>query len=176
MTAGCVDIMLIFEVIAMSEVQTTLNPGDPAPAFSLTSDDGKLVSLAGFAGKTVVLYFYPKADTPGCTQQACAIRDIHPDVQDAGIVVVGISPDPPERLRAFREKHHLPFVLLSDPDHRVAEAYGAWGEKKLYGRSFMGILRSHVAVDPAGNIIELKLKVRPATTAQLAKKLASFED
>ncbi|MBN1859256.1 thioredoxin-dependent thiol peroxidase [Candidatus Bipolaricaulota bacterium] len=165
--------MLILEVIAMSEVQTTLNPGDPAPAFSLTSDDGKVVHLADFAGKTIVLYFYPKADTPGCTQQACAIRDIHPDLQGAGIVVIGISPDPPERLRAFREKHALPFVLLSDPDHHVAQLYGAWGEKKLYGRSFTGILRSHVAVDPSGKIIEHKLKVRPATTAELAMKLAN---
>ena len=157
----------------MSEARSVPAVGERAPAFSLTSDAGEVVNLSDFAGKTVVLYFYPKADTPGCTKQACAIRDIHPDIQDAGIVVVAVSPDPPERLRLFREKHDLPFVLLSDPDHRVAELYGAWGEKKLYGRSFTGILRSHVAVDPGGNIIEHKLKVRPSTTAELATQLAS---
>lgn len=155
----------------MREAQSAPRIGDPAPAFSLTSDAGNLVSLADFSGQTVVLYFYPKADTPGCTKQACAIRDIHPDIQGAGIVVIGISPDPPERLRSFREKHRLPFVLLSDPDHRVAERYGAWGEKKLYGRSFTGILRSHIAVDPDGRIVEHKLNVRPAATAELAVEL-----
>ena len=157
----------------MSEARSVPTVGEKAPAFSLTSDAGEVVNLSDFAGKTVVLYFYPKADTPGCTKQACAIRDIHPDIQGAGIVVVGISPDPPERLRSFREKHGLPFVLLSDPDHRVAELYGAWGEKKLYGRSFTGILRSHVAVDPDGRIIEHKLKVRPLTTAEMVTRLAS---
>jgi len=155
----------------MSEAEHALGAGDPAPDFSLESDDGKLVHLSDYIGKTIVLYFYPKANTPGCTRQACAIRDIHPDIQGAGIVVLAVSPDPPERLRAFREKYDLPFVLLSDPDHRVAEQYGAWGEKKLYGRSFTGILRSHVAVDPAGKIIEHKLKVRPATTAEMAMRL-----
>ena len=148
-----------------------LNVGDKAPGFELISGDGSNVSLEQFAGSRVLLYFYPKADTPGCTKQACALRDIHPDVEEKDIVVVGISPDPPEKLAKFRAKYDLPFVLLSDPDHAVAEAYGAWGEKKLYGRSFMGILRSHVAIDRDGTIVDYELKVKPLATAELAKKL-----
>jgi len=148
-----------------------LQVGDTAPGFELTSDEGKKVRLEDFAGKRLLLYFYPKADTPGCTKQACALRDIHPDVKERDIVVIGISPDSPERLAAFRAKYDLPFVLLSDPDHAVAEAYGAWGERKLYARSFMGILRSHVAVDKDGKITEYKLKVKPLATAELARSL-----
>ncbi|UCF10198.1 MAG: redoxin domain-containing protein [Candidatus Bipolaricaulota bacterium] len=102
--------------------------GDSAPAFTLVDDRGASVSLSDFAGKKVVLYFYPKADTPGCTKQACALRDIHPDVREKGVVVLGVSPDPPEKLAKFRAKPDLPFALLSDPDHAVAEAYGAWVE------------------------------------------------
>jgi len=150
-----------------------LKPGDTAPHFDLTSDTGERVKLADFTGKRVLLYFYPKADTPGCTKQACALRDIHPDVTEKDIVVIGISPDPPEALARFRAKYDLPFVLLSDPDHAVAKAYGAWGERKLYGRSFMGILRSHVAVGADGRIIDYGLKVKPLSTAHLAKSLAS---
>jgi len=146
-----------------------LNPGDPAPAFELTSDIGEKVSLARFAGHRVILYFYPKANTPGCTKQACALRDMHPDIEGSEIVVVGISPDPPEKLAKFRAKYNLPFVLLSDPDHAVAEAYGAWGERALYGRQFKGILRSHIAIDRDGKITHYDLKVKPLATAQLAK-------
>jgi len=152
---------------------STWKAGDVAPSFELISDTGECVRLADFAGKRVVLYFYPKADTPGCTKQACALRDIHPDIEEKDIVVIGISPDPPEKLAAFRAKYDLPFVLLSDPDHAVAEAYGAWGEKKLYGKSFMGVLRSHVAIDEDGKIMEYKLKVKPLSTADLANSLAS---
>ncbi len=150
---------------------TTLRSGDTAPGFELTSDKGETVRLEDLAGKRVLLYFYPKADTPGCTKQACALRDIHPDVAEKDIVVVGISPDTPEALARFRAKYDLPFVLLSDPDHAVAEAYGAWGERKLYGRSFMGILRSHVAIDENGRITDYGLKVKPLATADLAKSL-----
>jgi peroxiredoxin Q/BCP len=148
-----------------------LKTKDRAPEFTLTSDTNETLSLRDFAGRRVVLYFYPKADTPGCTKQACALRDIHPDIEEKGIVVVGISPDPPEKLAKFRAKYDLPFVLLSDPDHAVAEAYGAWGERKLYGKSFAGILRTHVAIDEAGKVIDYKIKVRPLATAELAKEL-----
>ncbi len=149
-----------------------LKVGDAAPDFELTSDKGEEVRLEDFSGRRVLLYFYPKADTPGCTKQACALRDIHPDVAEKDIVVVGISPDTPEALARFRAKYDLPFALLSDPDHAVAEAYGAWGERKLYGRSFMGILRSHVAIDEDGRISDYQLKVKPLSTAELAASLA----
>lgn len=145
--------------------------GEMAPAFTLTADDGTQVSLSDFRGQRVVLYFYPKADTPGCTQQACAIRDVYPDIDGQGGVVIGISPDPPERLGKFRQKHNLPFILLSDPDHVVAEAYGAWGEKKSFGKTYEGIIRSHFGVDEEGRLVESELKVKPEKTADLVVKL-----
>jgi len=145
--------------------------GEMAPAFTLTADDGTQVSLSDFRGQRVVLYFYPKADTPGCTQQACAIRDVYPDIDGQGGVVIGISPDPPERLIKFRQKHNLPFILLSDPDHVVAEAYGAWGEKKSFGKTYEGIIRSHFGVDEEGRLVESELKVKPEKTADLVVKL-----
>jgi len=145
--------------------------GEMAPAFTLTADDGTQVSLSDFRGQKIVLYFYPKADTPGCTRQACAIRDVYPNIGGEGGVVIGISPDPPERLVKFREKHNLPFILLSDPDHQVAEAYGAWGEKKSFGKTYDGIIRSHFAIDEEGRLAEFKLKVKPEKTADLALKL-----
>jgi peroxiredoxin Q/BCP len=129
------------------------------------SDDGQEVSLSDFRGKKVVLYFYPKANTSGCTKQACAIRDVYPSIEGEDAVVIGISPDPPKDLVKFREKYDLPFLLLSDPDHQVAEAYGAWGEKKMYGRTYEGIIRSHFAIDEEGRLAEYKIKVRPLTTA-----------
>ncbi len=148
-----------------------LKTGSIAPDFTLTADDGSAVSLSDFRGHKVVLYFYPKADTPGCTKQACAIRDHYPQIDAQDIVVIGISPDPPERLVKFREKYGLPFVLLSDPDHRVAEAYGAWGEKKSFGKTYEGIIRSHFALDEEGRLVEFKFKVKPEKTADLALNL-----
>ena len=148
-----------------------LEIGEMAPAFTLTADDGRQVSLSDFRGQKIVLYFYPKADTPGCTRQACAIRDVYPNIEGEGGAVIGISPDPPEKLTKFREKHNLPFTLLSDPDHRVAEAYGAWGEKKSFGKTYDGIIRSHFGVDEEGRLMESKLKVKPEKTADLALKL-----
>jgi peroxiredoxin Q/BCP len=148
-----------------------LETGSAAPEFTLTADDGTRVSLADFRGKKVVLYFYPKADTPGCTKQACAVRDIYPDVKGEDVEVIGISPDPPDALVKFREKYGLPFILLSDPDHAVAEAYGAWGEKKMYGKTYEGIIRSHFAIDAAGRLMEFTLKVKPERTADLALRL-----
>ena len=148
--------------------------GDFAPNFTLRSDSDQVVSLSDFRGKPVVLYFYPKADTPGCTKQACAIRDAYPQIEAQDAVVIGISPDEPGKLVKFREKYDLPFVLLSDPDHAVAEAYGAWGEKKNYGKTYFGIIRSHFAVDAEGRLAEAKLKVKPLTTADLALKLVEL--
>lgn len=143
--------------------------GDKAPDFTLTADDGSQVSLSDYLGKKVVIYFYPKADTPGCTQQACAVRDVYPNV-GAGVTVIGISPDLPDALVKFRRKYDLPFILLSDPDHKVAEAYGAWGAKKR-GETSMGMIRSHFAVDEEGKLVELQLQAQPLTTAQLAVRL-----
>lgn len=148
-----------------------LKPGDPAPDFALTADDGRTVRLSDFRGRKVILYFYPKADTPGCTRQACAVRDVYSVVEEKGAVVIGISPDLPERLVKFRQKHNLPFILLSDPDHRVARAYGAWGSKKMLGKTDEGIIRSHFAIDEEGRLMEVTYKVEPEKTADLALKL-----
>lgn len=148
-----------------------LKTGQPAPTFTLTAHDGSQVSLSDFRGKKVVLYFYPKADTPGCTTQACAIRDNWGPIEASGAVVLGISPDEPAALVKFRDKYNLPFPLLSDPDHAVAEAYGAWGEKKMYGKAYEGIIRSHFGVDENGNLIDVSIQVKPETTADLALKL-----
>jgi peroxiredoxin Q/BCP len=151
-----------------------LEEGMLAPEFTLTADDGSQVSLSDFRGKKLILYFYPKADTPGCTKQACALRDAYPEIDPQGAEVIGISPDPPSKLVQFREKYDLPFVLLSDPDHKVAEAYGAWGEKSMYGKKYEGILRSHFAIDEDGKIAERKLKVKPLTTAEMALRIVKL--
>jgi peroxiredoxin Q/BCP len=148
-----------------------LQVGDTAPGFTLTADDGSEVSLSDYRGKKVVLYFYPKADTPGCTRQACAVRDAYGDIDAGGAVVLGISPDDLPALVKFKEKYGLPFPLLSDPDHEVAEAYGAWGEKKSHGRTYEGIIRSHFAVDEEGKIMDLEISVKPEKTADLALRL-----
>lgn len=144
-----------------------LQPGDAAPTFELASDTGEVVRLDDFGGKRVIIYFYPKADTPGCTKQACAVQDLGPRIEDAGVTVIGISPDPPEKLAEFRAKYGLEFVLLSDPDHAVAEDYGAWGEKSMYGKKYMGIVRSHVAIGEDGKIVAIKHKIKPLETAEL---------
>jgi len=148
-----------------------LQVGDVAPDFTLTADDGSEVRLSDYRGHKVVLYFYPKADTPGCTKQACAVRDAYGDIDAGGAVVLGISPDDLPALGKFRSKYDLNFPLLSDPDHRVAEMYGAWGEKKSRGRTTEGIIRSHFAVDEEGRIIDLEIKVKPESTADLALHL-----
>lgn len=148
-----------------------LETGTVAPDFTLTADDGEEMSLSDFRGKKVVLYFYPKANTPGCTRQACAIRDVYPQIEEEDTVVMGISPDPPQALVRFREKHKLPFILLSDPDHKVAEAYGAWGEKSMFGQTRMGIIRSHFGIDEEGRLREVQLKVKPTATADMALRL-----
>jgi len=149
-----------------------LKPGDKAPAFALPDQNGTTVRLSGYKGRKVLVYFYPKADTPGCTAQACGLRDAAPDIGD-GAAVVGISPDKPAAQAKFDTKYGLGFPLLSDPDHTVAEAYGAWGEKSMYGRKFMGIVRSAFLVDEKGKIAEAWYKVSPKdTAANLLKALA----
>lgn len=140
--------------------------GDPAPPFSLTDHSGATVTLGDFAGRRLLIYFYPRAFTPGCTTEACDLRDRHEAFLQAGWEIVGISPDPPERLARFRQKHGLPFPLLSDPDHEVAEAYGAWGDKASFGRQTRGVIRSTFAVGPDGRIVEAWHHVRAGGHAE----------
>ena len=131
---------------------TRLQAGDPAPDFNLADADGRAVSLSGQRGRRVIVYFYPAAGTPGCTTEACDFRDQHQRLLDAGYVVLGISPDHRDKLNKFKTDNALPFPLLSDPDKSVHEAYGAWGEKQMYGRSSIGVIRSTFIVDEQGHI------------------------
>ena len=139
--------------------------GRPAPGFSLTSDSGEVVSLSHLRGRPVVLYFYPRDDSPGCTAQACGIRDVWTELQGKGAVVLGVSPDSPKKHAKFREKYGLPFTLLSDEAHEVAKAYDTWVEKKMYGKSYMGIERSTFVIDAYGNVAKVMRKVKPADHA-----------
>lgn len=141
-----------------------LKTGDKAPAFSLTAQDGKTVDLADFKGKKLLLYFYPKADTPGCTKQACSVRDASNDLAAAGVAAIGISPDKPAKQAKFDTKHGLGFPLLADEEHQVAEAYGAWGEKSMYGKKYMGIVRSAFLIDEKGKIAAAIYGVKPDDT------------
>ena len=136
--------------------------GERAPDFELPDQDGRTHRLSDYAGKNVVLYFYPKADTPGCTTQACGVRDHVADYDAAGATVLGISPDPVAKIAKFAAKHSLSFPLLSDEDHAVAEAYGVWVEKSMYGRTYMGNERTTFVIDPEGTITEVLSKVKPA--------------
>ena len=126
-----------------------------APDFTLQTDDGREVSLSDYQGRKVVLYLYPKDDTPGCTTEACNFRDNHAEIVAAGAAVLGVSPDSLKSHGKFKTKFSLPFALLSDPDHRVAEMYGAWGEKRMYGKTYMGIIRSTFIIDEAGKITKV---------------------
>jgi peroxiredoxin Q/BCP len=139
-----------------------LTPGDKAPAFARRDQHGELRRLSSFKGRKVLVYFYPRADTPGCTTQACGLRDVLGDIGDTA--VVGISPDAPAALERFDTKHGLGFPLLSDEDHAVAEAYGVWKEKSMYGRKYMGIERSAFLVDERGKIVEAWYKISPKDT------------
>ncbi|MGB7212840.1 MAG: thioredoxin-dependent thiol peroxidase [Gemmatimonadales bacterium] len=138
-----------------------LKPGTKAPAFSLPADDGTTVSLKDLKGKRVVLYFYPKDDTSGCTVEACEFRDSWAAVRRAGAVVLGVSPDGVTSHGKFKAKYQLPFRLLADADHAVAEAYGVWGEKSMYGRRYFGILRTTFLIDASGKVLQVFEKVRP---------------
>jgi thioredoxin-dependent peroxiredoxin len=146
----------------------TLKSGDPAPDFALPDQAGETVTLAGLRGRRVILYFYPRADTPGCTTQACSLRDAREAIDAAGAVVVGISPDKPAAQSRFDAKHGLGFPLLSDPDHAVAEAYGVWGKRSMYGKKYMGIIRSAFVIDEAGKVAETFYKVSPKDTVPKA--------
>src|SRR6202158_5248216 len=138
-------------------------PGDKAPDFTMPDQDGNPVSLSDLRGKTVVLYFYPKADTPGCTTQACGVRDRGAEYEAAGAVVLGVSPDPVPRLKKFAQKYGLPFTLLADPDHTVAESYGVWVEKSNYGRKYWGNSRTTFIIDGDGIVRHVIPKVTPKT-------------
>lgn len=138
-----------------------LNAGTMAPEFTAVTDSGETVSLRDFRGKRVVLYFYPKDDTPGCTTQACGFRDNYPVIEEKNAVVLGVSPDSAKSHTKFKTKFNLPFTLLVDEDHTIADAYGVWVEKSMYGKNYMGIERSHFVIDEAGRIVEAKVKVKP---------------
>jgi peroxiredoxin Q/BCP len=140
-----------------------LKPGDKAPAFTLLDQDGNRVKLSDFKGRKVLVYFYPKADTPGCTKQACGLRDVMPKVGDT--VVLGMSPDKPAKQKKFDEKYSLGFPLLADEDHAVAEKFDVWTEKSMYGKKYMGILRSAFLIDEKGKIAEAWYKISPQDTA-----------
>jgi peroxiredoxin Q/BCP len=151
-----------------------LVPGEVAPEFSLAADDGKTIALRDLRGKPVVLYFYPKDDTPGCTKEACEFRDRWKDVQETGAVVLGVSPDSASSHQKFKQKYRLPFPLLADPDHQVAARYGAWGEKSMYGKKYQGILRTTFLIDGTGRIARVFEKVKPEGHA--AEVLAALRD
>ncbi|MCT2084644.1 thioredoxin-dependent thiol peroxidase [Microbacterium enclense] len=151
---------------------TTLEAGQAAPDFTLLDQDEHPVSLGDFRGRRVIVYFYPAAQTPGCTTQACDFRDSLASLQGAGYTVLGVSRDTPEKLRAFRDSDGLTFPLLSDPDHAVHEAYGAWGEKQNYGKTVTGVLRSTFVIDEEGRIVEAQYNVKATGhVARLRKAL-----
>jgi peroxiredoxin Q/BCP len=139
--------------------------GRPAPDFTLTSDEGEKITLSSLKGSPVVLYFYPKDDTPGCTAQACGIRDAWGEFEQRGAVVLGVSPDSAESHVRFRDKYDLPFTLLADPDHEVAEQYGVWVEKQNYGKTYWGIERSTFVIDDHGTVARVMRRVKPDTHA-----------
>lgn len=150
-----------------------LAEGDKAPDFALPDQDGKTVKLEDFRGEAVVLYFYPRADTPGCTTQACGVRDRSDEYAKAGVRVIGVSPDEPEKIKKFDDKYGLGFTLLGDVDHKVADAYGAWGEKSMYGKKYMGMLRSTFIIGPDGKIARVFPKVQPKKHDDLVLKALS---
>jgi peroxiredoxin Q/BCP len=148
--------------------ENTIAVGQLAPDFALLSDGGTTVRLSDFRGKRVILYFYPKDDTSGCTTQACGFRDTYPAIEDKNAVVLGVSPDGQASHQAFKTKYSLPFLLLVDDQHAVAEAYGVWTLKSVEGKSYWGIDRSHFVVDEQGRIVEAAVKVKPQESVQRA--------
>jgi peroxiredoxin Q/BCP len=142
-----------------------IEEGKPAPDFTLTSDAGEPITLSSLKGRQIVLYFYPKDDTTGCTTQACAIRDAYGEFEQAGAVVLGVSPDDEASHVKFRKKYDLPFTLLADTDHQVAELYGAWGEKKYMGRTYLGVFRSTFVIAEDGTVKRIMRNVKPDTHA-----------
>lgn len=152
-----------------------LQPGDPAPPFELQDQEGKTVRLADFRGKKVLLFFYPKALTSGCTKQACSVRDARSELADMGVAALGISPDPVALQKKFDAKHSLGFPLLSDPDHGLAQAYGVWGEKSMYGKKYEGIIRSAFLIDENGRLIRAFYKISPEQTVPKAREALAQE-
>ena len=153
-----------------------ITEGDKAPNFSLEADDGSTVTRDSLAGKNVVLYFYPKDDTPGCTKEACDFRDAFPRFDKVNAVVIGVSPDSPDSHRKFKKKFSLPFTLLSDEEHKLAEAFGAWKEKSMYGRNYMGIERTTVIIDRKGRVARVFPKVKvPGHTLEVERVVTELE-
>lgn len=150
----------------------TPNVGEMAPDFELASDSGTNVKLSALRGKRVVLYFYPKDDTPGCTTQACGFRDNYVQIEEKNALVLGISPDSAKSHTKFRTKFNLPFTLLADTEHTVAEAYGVWVEKSMYGKKYMGVERSHFVIDETSKIVDAQVKVKPEDS--VARALATL--
>ena len=152
----------------------TLEPGDKAPPFSATDQSGTIRSAEDFAGKKIAVYFYPRAFTPGCTTESCDFRDRHEFFTSNGYEILGVSPDKPEKLAKFKEEYNLPFDLLSDPDHTIATAFGAYGLKKNYGKEYMGIIRSTILIDESGRVEQAFYSVKAKGHAErIAKAIAS---
>ena len=147
---------------------STINVGDMAPDFTATTDAGTTVRLSDYRGKRVVLYFYPKDDTPGCTTQACGFRDNYLAIEEKNAIVLGVSPDGAKSHQKFKTKFNLPFTLIADEDHSIAEAYGVWVEKSMYGKQYMGIERSHFVIDETGKIVDAQVKVKPEDSVEHA--------
>jgi len=149
---------------------TQLTIGDTAPEFEAMTDTDATIKLSDYRGQRVILYFYPKDDTSGCTKQACGFRDNYPTIEEANAVVLGVSPDGAKSHQKFKTKYDLPFTLLVDEGHSIAEKYGVWGEKKMYGRSYMGVIRSHFLIDEEGLIADARYKISPTKSVDQALK------
>jgi peroxiredoxin Q/BCP len=156
-------------------MEVKLKVGDEAPDFEALTDTGQTVRLSDYRGRRVVLYFYPKDDTPGCTTQACGFRDSYPQIEARDAVVLGVSPDGQASHQKFKTKHDLPFTLLVDEDHAIAELYGVWGEKSMHGKSYMGVVRSHFVIDAQGRLEDVQVKVSPDKSVELALKVLAQE-
>ena len=154
--------------MAETKAETKLKIGDPAPDFELLTDTGSKVKLSDYRGKRVVLYFYPKDDTPGCTTQSCGFRDNYLAIEEKNAVVLGVSPDGVQSHQRFKTKYNLPFTLLADEGHHVAETYGVWGEKSTMGKTYMGIIRSHFIVDEKGKLADAQVNVKPVDSVERA--------
>lgn len=148
--------------------EKTPQVGEMAPDFVTFTDTGEQVKLSSYRGKRVVLYFYPKDDTPGCTTQSCGFRDAYPRIQEKNAIVLGISPDGVESHQHFKEKFNLPFTLLTDEGHRISELYGVWGERSLYGKTYMGVNRSHFVIDEQGKIVAAEVGVKATESVERA--------
>jgi peroxiredoxin Q/BCP len=152
----------------------TISAGEPAPEFTLADEEGRMHSLSDYSGKPVVLYFYPKDDTPGCTKEACGFRDDYSAYEEAGVVILGVSPDTSKSHAKFKTKYELPFTLLADPDHDVLKLYGVWGLKKSFGREYEGVFRTTFLIGEDGKILRVFKKVKPAVHS--AEILSALDD